>query len=166
MDRHEKEKLDKSRKETSLKTMYFNRYLLVRYITAGFFFVNLYWFLALIMSERVWAIVPGINLIFMIRAIWELCTMFSSPIDDAKKTILAYKIILGVNVAIVAALFTPFFSKLFPFLTDTGVSHEFIFGITFIGMIFCAVILKRLQKIKNHTDKQFKYTKQYEKTLS
>lgn len=166
MDRAEKEKLEKRRKETSLKTMYFNRFLLIRYVTAGFFFVNLYWLCSLMMSQKAWALLPGINLIFIIRAIWEQCTMYSSPIDDAQKTILAYKVLSGVNVMLVAVILTPLFNEVFPFLTDSTKSHEFILGIIFIGMIFCGISLKRLQSIKNRTDKQFIYAKQLEKTIS
>ncbi|MDO5516259.1 MAG: hypothetical protein Q4F66_01820 [Clostridium sp.] len=165
MDRTAKDELERARKETSLKTMYFNRFLLIRYITAGFFFANLYWFCSLIMSYKIWALVPGMNLVFIIRAVWEQCTMFSSPIDNAEKTISAYKIIAGVNVMLVAAVLTPLFNELFPFLQNSIKSHEFILGIIFIGMIFCGITLKRLQQIKNRTDKQFKYTKQFEKTI-
>lgn len=166
MHRDVKEKLEKRQKETSLKTMYFNRFLLVRYVTAGFFFANLYWFCSLLMSYEAWSLVPGFNLIFIIRAVWEQCTMFSSPIDNAKKTILSYKVILIINVILVSALFTPMFGNLFPFLTNSTKSHEFILGIILIGVFFCGVILKRLLKINNRTDKQFRYIKQYEKSIS
>ena len=165
MDRASKEKLEKRRKETSLKTMYFNRFLLIRYITAGFFFVNLYWFFSLLMSRTIWIAVPVVNLIFIIRSVWEQCTMYSTPIDNAKNTILAYKIILSVNIMLVVALFTPLFNELFPFLTNSMKSYEFIFGIIISGIIFCGISLKRLQKIKDRTDKQFIYAKQLEKTI-
>ncbi|WP_406786404.1 hypothetical protein [Clostridium neuense] len=166
MHRDAKEKLEKRQKETSLKTMYFNRFLLVRYVTAGFFFANLYWFCSLLMSYKAWALVPGFNLIFIIRAIWEQCTMFSSPIDNAKKTILAYKVILSINVILLAALFTPLFGKLFPFLTNSTKSHAFILGIIFVELLFCGVMLKRLHQINNRTDRQFQYIKQYEKSIN
>lgn len=165
MDRVSKEKLEKSRKETSIKTMYFNRFLLIRYITAGFFFANLYWICSLIMSNSIWAIVPGVNLIVIIRAVWEQCTMYSSPIDNAEKTILAYEINLSINIMLIIALFTPLFNELFPFLTNNMKSYKFIFGIILIGIIFCGISLKRLQKIKNRTDKQFIYARQFEKTI-
>ena len=44
MSDQNKARYDKSRRELSLTSMYFNRYLLIRYVTAGFFFANLYWF--------------------------------------------------------------------------------------------------------------------------
>jgi len=165
MDRLEKEKLEKRRQETSLKAMYFNRFLLIRYITAGFFFVNLYWFFSLMMSNTIWGIVPAVNLVFITIAAFEQSAMVSSPIDNAKKTILAYKEILIVNILLILALVTPLFKDLFPFLTIGIKSHCLVLGIIIIGIIFCSISLKRLDKIKNCTDKQFKYVKKYEQAI-
>lgn len=166
MDRFEKYKLEKRREETSLKTMYFNRFLLIRYITAIFFFLNLYWLFSLVMCNSVLLVVPGLTLIFIVRAVWEQCTMYSSPIDNAEKTILVYKIILSINIMLIVALFTPLFNELFPFLENSMKAYGFVFGINFIGMILCGISLRRLLKIKNRTDKQLIYVKQLEKTFS
>lgn len=165
MDKLEKEKIEKRRKETSLNTMYFNRFLLIRYVTAGFFFINLYWLCSLMMSQKAGVLLPGINMIFIIRAVWEQGTMYSSPIDDAKNTILAYKVLSGVNIMLVVVILTPLFKEVFPFLTDSRKSHELILGIILIGMFFCGVALKRLHNIKKCTDKQYIYAKQLEKTI-
>lgn len=47
----DKKALNLNRKKLSLKTMYFNRYLFVRYLSAGFFFINLYWLIALFLVQ-------------------------------------------------------------------------------------------------------------------
>ena len=145
--------------------MYFNRFLLIRYITASFFFVNLYWFFSLIISNTIWSLVPGVNLVFITIATFEQCVMVSSPIDNAKKTIIAYKEILIVNILLILASVTPLFNCLFPFLIISTKSYYLILGIIIIGIIFCSISLKRLEKIKNCTDKQFKYVKKYEQAI-
>lgn len=165
MDRLEKERIEKRRQQTSLKTMYFNRFLLIRYITASFFFVNLYWFFSLIISNTIWSLVPGVNLVFITIATFEQCVMVSSPIDNAKKTIIAYKEILIVNILLILASVTPLFNCLFPFLIISTKSYYLILGIIIIGIIFCSISLKRLEKIKNCTDKQFKYVKKYKQAI-
>lgn len=165
MDSLEKERIEKRRQQTSLKTMYFNRFLLIRYITASFFFVNLYWFFSLIISNTIWSLVPGVNLVFITIATFEQCVMVSSPIDNAKKTIIAYKEILIVNILLILASVTPLFNCLFPFLIISTKSYYLILGIIIIGIIFCSISLKRLEKIKNCTDKQFKYVKKYEQAI-
>lgn len=37
------EMMDRGRKNLSIKSMAFNRFLIFRYVTAGFFFTNMYW---------------------------------------------------------------------------------------------------------------------------
>ena len=42
MSEAEKKQRELEKKAFSLKVLYFNRYLIIRYLTAGFFFTNLY----------------------------------------------------------------------------------------------------------------------------
>ncbi|MFU1790910.1 hypothetical protein ACM3BL_06760 [Mammaliicoccus sciuri] len=70
MDQETKNKIEKNRRETSLKAMYFNRFLLVRYMSALFFFSNLYWFFTLVISRSLALILP---LVLMIVILIERC---------------------------------------------------------------------------------------------
>lgn len=165
MDKLQKDKLEKRRKETGLKTMYFNRFLLIRYITAGMFFANVYWFISLMISNTYWSLVPGINLVVIIIATFEQFSMVSAPINDAKKSSFAYRYLLITNILIGMNAFTPLFSKLFPFLNNSMESSYLILGINIVGIILCMISIIRLEKIKNCTDKQFKYIKRYEQAI-
>lgn len=165
MNKTDKYNIEKKRKETSLKTMYFNRFLLIRYITAALFFSNLYWFSALLISRKITVFIPGILLICMTVTALEQFTFFSQPSDEAKKTRFSYKVTLSINVIILALVASPLFSELFPFLLDNMKSKGIILGIISLGVVLCLITLKRLEKIENHTDKQYKYAKQLERTL-
>lgn len=165
MNSTSKKKLQKSREETSLKTMYFNRFLLIRYITAILFFSNLYWFSALLISNKVATVVPGGMLICMSVVALEQFTFFNAPTDNAKKSIISYKIALIINAILMVAVISPLFSQLFPFLTNNMKSKMLILSIITIGIILCSICLERLQKIKDRKDKQYKYAKQFEKTI-
>ena len=146
--------------------MYFNRFLLVRYITAVFFFLNLYWFFSLVLSGTIWSVVPGITLLIIIKAIYEQFTLSASDVDDAKCTGFLFKLISIINLLVLIIVIpTALFNQLFPFLTNSITSRRFIIGITLIGLAFCVVILKRLYKIKNRTDKQLQRVKQYEQAI-
>ena len=111
MNSTSKKKLKKSREETSLKTMYFNRFLLIRYITAILFFSNLYWFSALLISNKVATVVPGGMLICMSVVALEQFTFFNAPTDNAKKSIISYKIALIINAILMVAVISPLFSQ-------------------------------------------------------
>lgn len=166
MNKQEKNRLEEKRKQMSLKTMYFNRFLLVRYITAVFFFLNLYWFFSLVLSGTIWSVVPGITLLIIIKAIYEQFTLSASDVDDAKCTGFLFKLISIINLLVLIIVIpTALFNQLFPFLTNSITSRRFIIGITLIGLAFCVVILKRLYKIKNRTDKQLQRVKQYEQAI-
>src|SRR5699024_4146669 len=54
----EKKQLEIEKKQFSLKIMYFNRYLIISYLTAGFFYMNLYWLIILLVSKSIFLIVP------------------------------------------------------------------------------------------------------------
>ena len=159
MNSTSKKKLQKSREETSLKTMYFNRFLLIRYITAILFFSNLYWFSALLISNKVATVVPGGMLICMSVVALEQFTFFNAPTDNAKKSIISYKIALIINAILMVAVISPLFSQLFPFLINNMKSKMLILSIITIGIILCSICLERLQKIKDRKDKQYKYAK-------
>lgn len=165
MDKLQKEKLEKRRKETGLKSMYFNRFLLIRYITAVMFFTNVYWFISLMISNSIWSLVPGVNLLVIIIATFEQFAMVNAPINDAKKTSFAYKYLLIASILIGMNAFTPLFNKLFPFLNNSIKSSYLILGVNIIGIILCMISIIRLKKIKNCTDKQFKYIKRYEQAM-
>lgn len=165
MDKLQIEKLEKIKKETSLKSMYFNRFLLIRYITAGMFFTNLYWFISLMISNKFWALVPGLNILVIMIATFEQFAMVSSPLNDAKKSSFAYKYLLIANILTGINVFTSLFNKLFPFLNNSMKSSYLILGINIIGIILCVISILKLEQIKNCKDKQFKYIKKYEQAI-
>lgn len=165
MDKLQKDKLEKRRKETSLKAMYFNRFLLIRYITAGMFFANVYWFISLMISRSIMSLVPGINLVVIVMATFEQFSMVSAPINDAKKSAFAYRYLLIANIVTGMNAFTPLFNKLFPFFNNSMKSSYLILGINIIGIVLCMISIMRLEKIKNCKDKQFKNIKRYEQAI-
>src|SRR5699024_12760599 len=77
MKNNERTLIEQNRKNLSIKTMYFNRYLLVRYISALFFFTNLYWFISLLLSDSSLYFLPLLLLIVLVISIAEQVKMRS-----------------------------------------------------------------------------------------
>ncbi|MEG3033149.1 MAG: hypothetical protein RR813_08035, partial [Enterococcus sp.] len=75
----DKKALDLDRKKLSLKNMYFNRYLLVRYLSAIFFFSNLYWLIALLLVGSKLFFVPAILIISILPAVFEQEKLYNTP---------------------------------------------------------------------------------------
>lgn len=80
----DKETVSQLKKETALKNFRFNRFLLLRYLLAGFFFTNLYWLLSLAMSKSMWSLLPLGLIVLSVPAIAEHLRLYGYPSDDVR----------------------------------------------------------------------------------
>lgn len=155
------------RKKFGIKTMYFNRYLLVRYVLALFFFSNLYWLLALLLSSSHLFFIPLILIVFLISSGIEQVKIFNAHTGNAIYTKLCFIIMFSTNIILILTTYFNFiFLNLYPFLVNKLSSKVLVSFILFIGIFLSYVVLKRLYKIKNNKDKQYKRIKQYEKAIN
>lgn len=158
--------MEQNRKRFSIKSMYFNRYLLVRYISALFFFTNLYWLISLAMSDSSLFVIPLAVLIAYVISAAEQVKIYSSHTNYAKFTKYSFIFQLVVNVSLLLpTYFSSTFTKLYPFLVNQVQSKVFVLVILMIGILFSVIVLKRLDKIKHNEDKHYKLIKEYEKAI-
>ena len=75
----EKQSFVRLEKETSVKNFRYNRFLLLRYLLAGFFFMNLYWGLSLALSQSWVALLPFGLMVLNLPAIAEHCGYTAIP---------------------------------------------------------------------------------------
>lgn len=71
MDKKERQEIERQRRETALKNTFFNRFLLLRYSIALFFFGNIYWLLIQFIRPSLVMIFPIILVVFSILATVE-----------------------------------------------------------------------------------------------
>jgi len=167
MNYEERALLEKQRKKQSIKTMYFNRYLLVRYVTALFFFTNLYWFISLVLSDSQLYFIPFVLLLFIVASVVEQVKIYSSPTHHPKFTKYNFMALLATNViCIVPACFSSTFALIYPFLINQDDSRVFILTILISGILLSAFMLKRLHKISLNKDKHYGRIKSYEKVIN
>lgn len=159
--------IEKDKKTLSLKSMYFNRYLLVRYATALFFFTNLYWFISLTLSQSAFFFVPLVLLVVLVCSISEQVKIYSDHTNNAKYTRLSFLTLLGTNILLVLPVyFSSSFTQLYPFLVDETKAKLLILLILVAGIGISGVILYRLNKIKHNEDRHYKRIKQYEEAIN
>lgn len=62
MDKKERQKIEQQRREMALTNTFFNRYLLLRYSIALFFFGNIYWLLSQFINDIYccWSIIANL----------------------------------------------------------------------------------------------------------
>ncbi len=161
----DKKALDLDRKKLSLKNMHFNRYLLVRYLSAVFFFSNLYWLIALLLVGSKLFFVPAILIMSILPAVFEQAKLYNTPNNSVPKTEMYYWLQLIVNLGLLLSTFTPLFSWVFPFMNPGVSGRAFIVMFLLFGSLLCLVIKHRLHDISNNRDKHYHRIKQYEKSL-
>ncbi|MGM0174070.1 hypothetical protein [Enterococcus sp. DIV0800] len=158
-------KVEQDRKQFSLQNMYFNRYLIIRYLTALFFFINLYWLICLLLVNSFGALIPMILLVGFVPVVAEQYHLYRKHQNVALFT-KKYFLIQGMtNLCLAIVIFTPFFSNVFPFLKDNQSGRGIILLFIVSGILLCVFVQWRLKQISNNQDKHFYRIQKYEKAL-
>lgn len=152
-----------NRKKTSLKNMYFNRFLLIRYLLAIFVFSNFYW--SIFSSGTFISIIPIMLLLLSCLAAYEMFKVLGQKDPIIHWTHLFFKlqmIVCGVGMIV---LITFPVSEIIPFLTNTSLAQLIGFILFGSGFFMCLLVRKRLHQIELKSDKQYQRIQYYEKTL-
>ncbi|MGY3725390.1 hypothetical protein SAMN05421767_1346 [Granulicatella balaenopterae] len=151
------------KKQTTIKNMYFNRYLIFRYYLAGLFFCNLYWLYMHLPVLNFSIIFPGIMLVISLGALIEQVRLYGNLTAKVplKMTNLFIKCqFLCCIVALISVFFNQFFVMLFPILIANTLAKQLIVGINMINVIILYCLNKRITKIKQAEDKPYKRLQQ------
>lgn len=153
------------KQQFSLKNMYFNRYLIVRYLTALFFFINLYWLICLSLSKSIWLWLPLALIIGVIPVASEQFQLYHKHQNNVPNTG-CYFLIQGIlNLVLMLIVVTPLFSEFFPFMNDDGQGRVFISVLLTSGVLLCVFVRRCLKKISTNRDKHYDRIQQYEKLV-
>lgn len=149
----------KNNKHFSAKAVKFNRFLLLRYSLALFFFVNLNWLLTLYLSNQATAFLPLLLLIGLAICLYEQLKVYNNsqePVNQLTVT-RGYLIVQGIGngFLIVAVWVTNSMQYLFPFLHDTLQTRSVITAILVIGIGLVVWNFKRLEHISQNKDKYY-----------
>lgn len=160
----EKKEFEKNKNKTSIRSMYFNRFLLIRYLTAGYFFANMYWFILLAGYHKPAAIIPALLLIGSIFVIVEQVKKYYDRGNDVPHAFRYYWVQLFVNLILIGISYTPMFSAIFPFVRPSGVN--FMVSVLLIGVIGCLVLERKIYNISNGKDKSLSRIKDYRNSIN
>ncbi len=166
MDKTKREELSK---KTSIQNFRFQRYMLLRYLLALFFFSNLYWVLGLYLGGNFTGmILPAGLLVLSLPAIAEHVKLYGDKRRLVFQQLHFNRIYfwsqMCVNlVLIVISLGNIGFSYLFPFFTKV-VSTRIIFSaILFVGGLLAYLCIHRIKLIAANGDKHYQRMLAFEK---
>ncbi|GCF93606.1 hypothetical protein NRIC_14970 [Enterococcus florum] len=156
------------KKETALKNFRFNRFLILRYFLAAFFFSNLYWLLMLFMGRSWSALLPLSLIILAVPAIMDHARLYGEMSDQVQQKLRHHSFYQYVQLILngfllVVSLTDSGIRRLFPFLTATSEAKAAIFSVLMIGIFMSAFCLHRIQRIYRQKDKHYGYIKEFVK---
>ena len=127
---------EKHRKAMSLKSMYFNRYLLVRYVTALFFFTNVYWLISLLLSHSSLSFIPLALLILLLVSAAEQVKIYSHHVSNPKYTKKSFMgMLFAHGILIIMTFFSSAFAQLYPFLVTQQQSKIVVLSVLLFGVL-------------------------------
>lgn len=155
------------REKTALKNMRYNRFILLRYSLALFFFANLNWFIFMIPSRTIAMIIPLVMLLFAIIPANEFIKLYSKS-DNTKliyvKPYFISQLILN-SLLVFTLLNNTIFSVLFPFLNPNIYGKSGARGILVLGIIIAFFCVRKAKAIDTNKDSGYKHFSNFKKSL-
>lgn len=159
-------KIQKNRENTSIQSMFFNRYLLIRYIAALFLFTNIYWSILLLLSHSSLYFIPLSLAIITTISLLEQIKIYRTRTNNVKYTHYSFIVLFTANVFLLMTIFSSqVFKRLYPFLVNQTKARALISVILVIGLLLSATALYRLSKIRQNKDKNYLRAKKFEATI-
>lgn len=148
------------RRIRSLTTLYYNRFMLVRYTCAACFFGN---FFLVYLTWGTWiGFVALALMILALPAFWQLGTMFGKSKVKYQWIKLYTPVQWVFNAALFVLIWTVPMTHVFPFFSETPIGRATAAAFVGIGLIMLTLSNLRLHKIDSNIDKTFRQIKFYE----
>lgn len=155
----------KMHQKISLTNICFNRFLAIRYSTAFFLFLNLYWLVFLIGSKSIVAILPIALFVLGVLAAFEQIKLYRNHHNDLPYAQLFYRMILLTCCMLIIVHYTSWYHFFFPFLKYAQNVLNTIMGLLIGNSLIALWMLRKLKKIKCNEDKHFQLIQAYKKII-
>ena len=150
----------RDRQKASMRSMYFNRFLMVRYMLALFFFANFFW--ALFSWGNPIGYFAAFLVAFSLLPMYESFKMSGKTKQEYKFTKLYFWVQFVTTLIMMVLCFTSC-QFIFPFLNmDNAASRPTAFAISAIGFVCATLVVRRIDQIDKGTDKQLKRIQYFE----
>ncbi|SCB90434.1 hypothetical protein [Weissella bombi] len=159
----EQSKRKQRQKELSLQSMSFNRFLLFRYVTAGFFFTNLYWAILLMGAPGWYWLLPASLLVIDTIISIEQTRKYWHPDNSLSITSIGYWVQLLCNVILMGATLAGVSHPFYPFINEQ--STQVILITLFVGIMVCLFIHRRVWLISHDKDRYLQQLKAFKASL-
>lgn len=144
--------MTKERQKASLKSMYYNRFLMVRYCLAVFFFADFFWG---VLSWGTLAGCLGIGLVVLgIMPVWEMGKMYGVTEPARNWTRMYFRLQLVISLAVCVLVWTSPMQSIYPFFNETALTKTIGFLLPLCGVLMSWLCVRRISKIDQGCDRQ------------
>lgn len=150
-------------KQSKLKSIHFNRFLLFRYITAFFFFINLYWSILSFSALSIWIILPLLLIIIDIAIIIEQTTKYWHPSNHLFITKTGYAVQIFSNLLGIIIILIGQQQLLFPFINNEG--RGLLLASLVVGCLVGIVVEWRVWQIEQNKDAYLRHMEIFENNV-
>lgn len=164
MTKKEQLEIERQRRETALKNTFFNRYLLLRYTIALFFFGNIYWLLNQFIRPSFVIVFPITLTVLAIWATVEQFRLYGKREERLKVTQFFVRSQAVIQVGLLVLTWTSLFTTLFPIFENNQIARVFVFVLLLVGLGLSLLNLKRIREIYRREDKAYRRFIQLEKS--
>lgn len=156
-----------ARQKMAMKNMRFNRYIMLRYALALFFFANLNWMVFSLPGRNLTILLPVVMIFLALFSIHEFIVLYSSSQKiTLKKTKLYFLSQLIMNsLLIVFSFHSGFYSLVFPFLNDSSQGRTAIVSLLALGLLISGLCLKKLQAIAKNKDRGYRLFNNFKQSM-
>ncbi|WP_386694485.1 hypothetical protein [Lonepinella sp. MS14435] len=147
-----------------LRSLYFNRFLFVRYTTAFLFFSTLVWCCAMFLSQATFLFVPLLILSLLGIASFEQVKMYYKHNTAAPLTSRIFQFLLVGYSLLMLICLTPYEKQLFPFVQNH--QSRILEGYFGVVIILTLLVLKKLNTIRANKDTHYQRIMAYEQQLN
>ena len=164
MTKKEQLEIEHQRRETALKNTFFNRYLLLRYTIALFFFGNIYWLLNQFIRPSFVIVLPITLIVLAILATVEQFRLYGKRDERLKVTQMFVRSQAVIQMGLLVLTWTSWFTDLFPIFENNQVARVFVFIVLLLGLVISLLDIRRIQDIYQQKDKAYQRFIQLEKS--
>lgn len=170
MQKQKKTQQSTYRKETSKRNFRYNRFLLLRYLLAVFFFSNLNLAILYWLGKNKLILIPLGMLVLSVLAIYEHVKLYGETTDKVDHQLrynLLYHQVQGIlnSLLLLSTLANIQFLTFFPFLVNTAKNRWIVAIILILGIGLSLLSIRRIMAIREQKDKHFGYIQEYEKIM-
>lgn len=143
---------DAFKREQSVKTAKWNRFMLIRYLDAGLFFIGLYWALMLLAFQPgIAMVVPVLEIVIALAVMVEVFTTLSS---ETEYLVWSHRVLVtscALSAVTLAATVLVGEQLFFPFLSSKMVGAMFCVALIAVKLI----IIHRIVLVRDRRDKRY-----------